>query len=204
MARIVDARGRLCPQPLIMTRAAIKESAPGERIEVYTDNEMACINIVNYLSELDIAPVVTEGNGCRVLSFDNTGVNPGKVPETCSSGQQEDKGVCRVMVLKSDVMGDGDRELGALLLRSYLNTLAAMEARTAEYIVAYNSGVKCALGGNDSAEALSQLAAKGVKVVLCGTCVDYYGVKDKIAVGEIGNMLRIAEILASATTVIYP
>lgn len=203
MSEIVDTRGKLCPQPLIMTRAAIKNSAAGERIEVYTDNEMACINIVNYLSELDIAPVVTDSEGYRILSFDNTGIKPGDVDLSCPAGTTVLKDECRVVVLKSNVMGDGDAELGTLLLRSYLNTLTAMETQP-QYIVAYNSGVKCALTGGDTAAALSTLVEKGVKVILCGTCVDYYGVKDKIAVGEIGNMLRIAEILADASTVIYP
>lgn len=203
MSKIVDARGKLCPQPLIMTRAAIKESARGERIEVYTDNEMACINIMNYLSELDIAPVVKDGEGYRILSFDNNGASPGDVAVSCPSERKVSGDECRVVVLKSDVMGSGDTELGALLLRSYLNTLTAMETQP-RYILAYNSGIKCAMKGSDTAVALSTLVEKGVKVVLCGTCVDYYGVKDEIAVGEIGNMLRIAEILSEASAVVYP
>ena len=203
MSKIIDARGKLCPQPLIMTRAAIKESAAGERIEVYTDNEMACINIVNYLSELDIAPVVTECKSYRIMSFDNNGVTPGNETMSCPAEAKVPVDECRVVVLKSNVMGAGDNELGALLLRSYLNTLTAMETQPL-YIVAYNSGVKCAIKGSDTAAALSALVEKGVKVILCGTCVDYYGVKDEIAVGETGNMLRIAEIMADASTVIYP
>ena len=202
MSKIVDARGKLCPQPLIMTRAGIRDAAVGEMIEVYTDNDMACVNIVNYLSELGIAPDVAECGGYRIMSFENTGVAPAGGDISCPTEANVKNG-CSVVVLKSDVMGEGDPDLGALLLRSYLNTLVAMDVLP-RYIVAYNGGVRCALRGSDSALALSQLGDKGVKVILCGTCVDFYGIKDDIAAGEIGNMLRIAEILAGASTVIYP
>ncbi len=207
MARIIDTRGKLCPQPIIMTRAAIKDCAEGENFEIIVDNNMACSNLLNYLAELSIYPTVqTEGNE-QTLSFiyetkcpvtteqkSHTDSIPTQNPITCLN---------TVLVIKSNQMGIGEEELGKLLIRSYLNTLNQDDSLLPSTIVAYNSGVYCAVEGTDTANTLKELEQKGVKIILCGTCLDYYELKDNIGAGQISNMFQIAETIAKADKVLY-
>ena len=99
-------------------------------------------------------------------------------------------------------MGDGDDELGALLIRGYFNALKAMDDLPA-HIILFNGGVWLTLKDSDTAEALGELEDRGVSIIVCGTCVDYYQIKDKIGVGRISNMYQIAGIMAGADRLVY-
>jgi selenium metabolism protein YedF len=98
-------------------------------------------------------------------------------------------------------MGRGDDELGRVLLRSYLHTLTEITPRP-DVLIFFNSGVMLAVEGSPALDDLRALAAQGVKLLLCGTCVGHFGLKDKVAVGEISNMYAISETLLRAHKVI--
>lgn len=108
-----------------------------------------------------------------------------------------------VVVFKSDSMGSGDKQLGDLLIKAYINTLAENSNKPAA-LVFYNAGVLLAAKDSDTAPALQVLEEQGVELLLCGTCVEFFDLKQQLAAGTISNMHAISEILSSANHVIYP
>lgn len=108
-----------------------------------------------------------------------------------------------VVVIASDTMGRGDDELGHLLVRSYLHTLTEVSPRP-DTLIFYSSGVRLAVEGSPALDDLRALADRGVRVLLCGTCLNHFGLKEKVAVGEISNMYAISETMLTAGKVVSP
>ncbi len=106
-----------------------------------------------------------------------------------------------VVAISSNAMGRGDDELGQVLLRTYLHTLGEVTPRP-DTIIFFNSGVTLAVEGSQALDDLRALADQGVQVLLCGTCVGYFDLKEKVAVGEISNMYAISEAMLRAGKVI--
>lgn len=100
-------------------------------------------------------------------------------------------------------MGNGDDELGRILLRAFINSLREA-TRMPSSVVLYNAGVKLALEQTDTALTLRELEDRGVSILICGTCVDFYGVKERLSVGMISNMYKITLVLSEAGHIIYP
>lgn len=99
-----------------------------------------------------------------------------------------------VILLGNAGLGSGDRQLGGMILANFLRLLSE-GAALPEYIVLWNEGVSIAAEGSNWIEHLKKLQELGVKIVLCRTCVEFLGLDDKIAVGEIGNMVQIQELI---------
>lgn len=200
--QIIDTKGKLCPAPLILTKRAIKNAVVGEKFVVESDNETAKNNLLKYLSELGFEPVCEVKNGFFEITFEVVkssaveSVSSSNIGDYCSSNGYS-------VVIKSRRMGEGDEKLGTILMRAFVNSLIDSDLKPAN-IVIYNEGVFVALKGEDTAEALVKLSENGVAITVCGTCVDFYGVKDKLAVGEISNMYKITEILSQSSSVVYP
>lgn len=106
----------------------------------------------------------------------------------------------RFLVL-SDRIGRGDDQLGRLLMRNFLYSLARVEPRPVA-VMLMNEGVRLATTGSDSLDDLRLLADAGVKVSACGTCLDFLGVKDELAVGVVGTMPDSVAALAAADDVV--
>ncbi len=92
----------------------------------------------------------------------------------------------RVLIL-SDRIGGGDEELGGLLMRNFLYSLARGEEKPVA-VMLMNDGVRLACEGSEAVDDLRLLVEQGVAVKACGTCLDYLGLKDALAVGEVGTM----------------
>jgi len=107
----------------------------------------------------------------------------------------------KVIAISSDVMGRGDEELGEVLMRSYLHTLTEVEPRP-DVLVFFNSGVRLAVVGSSAVDDLQAIATRGTRLLLCGTCLNAFELRDQVAVGEISNMYAISEAMLKATTVI--
>jgi selenium metabolism protein YedF len=106
-------------------------------------------------------------------------------------------------VLSSNEMGEGNSELGCVLMKSFIYALNSLE-KLPSAILCYNSGVMLTTEGSDSIEDLKSLEARGVEILSCGTCLDFYGLKEKLAVGGVTNMYAIAEKLSDTSKVIKP
>ncbi len=98
-------------------------------------------------------------------------------------------------------MGVGNEELGKMLTRAFLNNLMN-QSRLPSHIVLYNSGVLLAADGTDSANALKELEKMGVQILMCGTCIDFYQLKDQVNLGQVSNMINITAHLIDAEKII--
>lgn len=199
--KTIDTRGLLCPAPLIHTKKAIKEAQGGEILEVLLDNETACQNVSSYLKELGINTDVVLNENIQHIRF----TVPDQVDETVNA-----ESFCKtpannnyVVVLKSELMGEGDPQLGTLLMRAFINSLKETDQLPSS-IILYNSGVKLAIDGSDTAASLAEMENKGVTIICCGTCVDFYELKPVIKIGTISNMFRITQLTSEAGHVVYP
>ena len=101
----------------------------------------------------------------------------------------------------SDTLGSGDDELGRVLMRNFVYSLARAEARPVR-VMLMNGGVKLACEGSDSLDDLKLLAENGVIVKVCGTCLDFLHLKGKVAVGEVGDMVGSVGVLSGDADVV--
>ena len=194
MGEVVDARGLACPAPVVKTRDALKGGATD--IEVLVDNQTARDNVCRFASSQGFETSVNEEAGYYRIGLSGTGAVPEDAGEemiTC-----EPAGTKTVVVLSSDIMGRGDEELGKILIKAFLNTLAESDPPPWK-IVLFNRGVLLAARGEDTVEALSNLGNLGVEILVCGTCLDFLGIKDKVAVGTVSNMYDILTTMLTAT-----
>ena len=106
-----------------------------------------------------------------------------------------------VLSISKNFMGDGSEELGKILIKGFIYTVSEYE-NLPKTIIFFNSGVKLTTEGSECIDDLKKLQAKGVKIVSCGTCLDYYGLKEKLLVGEVTNMYTIYETLYKSSKVI--
>jgi selenium metabolism protein YedF len=196
MAKLVDCRGQACPQPVIRTKKAIAESA---RVTTIVDNRAALTNVSRLAEKEGYAVDVEEKDDGIYLHLSRTG----SVAQTDTVLSAATKGVVGplVVLIPSDGMGRGDEELGGILMRSFLHALNEVEPLP-NTIILINSGVKLTAEGSVVLEDLRALQHRGVEILACGTCLDFFGLKDKIAVGHISNMYSIAETLLGAGKVV--
>jgi selenium metabolism protein YedF len=197
----LDTVGLRCPVPLIMLKEALVGMDAGEEIRVKTDSDTSLKNLVTYLKDQGVDPkVTTEGKVHKLVARkpekDLTATNP---VAYCSSNDNSDYVVC----IKGELMGEGDPELGRLLMETFVNNLKLQE-QLPTHVILYNGGVKLAMKQSPVSGSLCELEELGTRVMLCGTCIDHYGLQYEIAVGMISNMVVITETLAAAGHVIYP
>ncbi len=189
----LDCRGLPCPQPVINTKDALEELKPGEKLTVLVDNEAAVQNVSRFVeAQGHRFQVEKEDNFWRVFIIKGETVERG-VPISC--GEQAVYPVC--VVLSAKGMGSGDPTLSTLLLKAFLKTLAEAQEKP-KRLICYNEGVFLALEDSEVLEDLKKLEKLGVEILVCGTCLDYYQVKDKLAVGVVSNMYDILETLLSS------
>lgn len=108
-----------------------------------------------------------------------------------------------VAVVSADHMGEGNDELGRALIKGFLFAMT-MQEELPSTILFYNGGAHLTCQGSDSLEDLKSLQERGVEILTCGTCLDFYGLKDQLAVGSVTNMYDIVERQMKADLVIRP
>ena len=118
-------------------------------------------------------------------------------------GTAKDRGAPLVIVLSSDRLGRGNDELGEVLMRSFVHTLLTLEPRPAT-IILYNTGVRLASRESALIDDLRQLEAAGVELFVCGTCVNYFELKEQLGAGIISNMYDIAAAMTGAGKLVIP
>jgi selenium metabolism protein YedF len=205
MEHKVDARGLACPQPVIKTRKMLEEFPDGNFL-VIVDNENSRDNVMRMLanrgyestSDTKGTDFVIHVGSSTNKELHNKELEPAEVSCDTGTGTRN----C-VIYLKSNQMGVGDEKLGSILIRGFLQTLKDISPIPTT-IVCVNSGVFLTTENEDTINALKELETLGVTVLSCGTCLDFYEVKDKLAVGKISNMLEIAETLCNADNVVSP
>jgi selenium metabolism protein YedF len=196
----VDARTLKCPQPLMMAKKALEGMRAGERLRVQIDNETARDNLMRFLRDNGMTPVLSSEGGVYTIAVE-------KVLDAAPLGDTEaycapDRPLAGpVIVLNHNGMGSGSEELGRVLLQACVFTLKDISPLPS-VILCYNAGVLVAAEGAPTVPALADLVRRGVTLLLCGTCVDYYELKGKIAVGTISNMYEILQRVSTSERVI--
>ncbi|KAF1083438.1 MAG: hypothetical protein GQF41_0216 [Candidatus Rifleibacterium amylolyticum] len=197
--KTIDARGMVCPRPVMLTRQALSESVAGDTIEILIDNSTACENVSRFL----------QGNGAQVSTSTEEGIYRVKAVvaasvdtcPTCAPMYAEKRPP--VVAITHVGMGHGSEELGRILIQACINTLPSLEPMPSA-VIFYNSGVQLACEGSPVLSALTEIEKKGVSVLVCGTCLDYFALKQKRKVGVVSNMFEILSTIAAAGHVINP
>ncbi|MGB7604008.1 MAG: sulfurtransferase-like selenium metabolism protein YedF [Lutisporaceae bacterium] len=185
----IDARGLKCPQPVILTKRALEEITSGEILTI-VDNVTARENLARLALNLNCQHEVEEKEGCYYVKIK-------KVGESIKKEINDDF----IIVITTDKLGAGDAELGQLLMKTYIYTLNETKPYP-KAIIFLNSGVKLVVEGVDTLENIQKLQEKGIEIISCGTCLDFYQLKDKLKVGIVGNMYTIVEYMHTAAKVI--
>jgi len=194
---VLDCRNQQCPGPVIETRKALL-AAPGEALTVLVGDTTARDNVTRLAASQGYDVMVSDGDEAGVYTLTLT---PGAaLPEVAAGAAVQGK---TVLFVSSDQMGQGDPELGTILLRNFLITLAEASVRP-DTILFVNAGVKLVVEGAETVEALNALACDGVDIAACGLCLEFYGLKEKRVVGRVSNMLETVETLHTAGRIIRP
>ena len=184
MSKVVDARGLNCPQPVILTKRVMEQNAD-EEIVTLVDNVTAVENVSRLAKSQNYEVTVEENDGHFSIHMKRTG-------EVCESLIEDHEKV--TIMITGNLFGKGPEELGQVLMKSFMFTLTEIQAPVTT-LVFINSGVYLTIEGSPVLEHLQNLEQQGCEILSCGTCLDYYNLKEKLAVGQVTNMYTAVEKL---------
>ena len=192
--KIIDCRNLACPAPVIMVKKAL-EAAGEEAVQALVDPGAPRENVTRF--------AVSRG-----YCVDETAVEGGYSLAITAGGKHDREGAAgepargrAVILVGSDRLGDGPEELGRLLMKNFIITLLDLDAAP-ERILFVNSGVFLTTEGSEALEALEQLGNRGVEILSCGACLDFFQRKEKLRAGTVTTMFTIAESLMNAGSVV--
>ena len=200
----VNAIGDACPVPVVKTRKAMETIKGAEVVETLVDNEIAVENLKKMAGQMgyqvkdqkleegkySVQIMVTEAEKTENIQADICDCRP-----TAASD--------KVVVIRSNVMGEGDPELGKVLIKGFIYALSQQE-ELPKIILFYNGGAYLTCEGSASLDDLKELEHRGVKILTCGTCLNFYGLSEKLKVGEVTNMYEIAATMSKASLIVSP
>ncbi len=188
----IDARGKACPEPVILAKKALET----HDVVVITVSDEAAMQNVRRLAEGLGCSVTVERRGAEATLSISRQAGAGRGAVECCTGELKPSGPM-VVVVASDVMGRGDDELGRVLMRSFLHTLTEASEKP-DVIIFFNTGVRLAVNGSDVLADLAALSGAGTKILVCGTCLGFFELKDQLGAGVISNMYDISEAMFGA------
>ena len=200
----VNAIGDACPVPVVKTRKAMETIKGAEVVETLVDNEIAVENLKKMAGQMgyqvkdqkleegkySVQIMVTEAEKTEKIQADICDCRP-----TAASD--------KVVVIRSNVMGEGDPELGKVLIKGFIYALSQQE-ELPKTILFYKGGAYLTCEGSASLDDLKELEHRGVKILTCGTCLNFYGLSEKLKVGEVTNMYEIAATMSKASLIVSP
>ena len=202
----VNAIGDACPIPVVKTLNAIKALNGPDVIETLVDNETAVQNLIRMadkkgcavqsekLGEKEFKVTITVGEAALAQPVDTENV-------TCELPRSGKKNT--VVVISSKAMGHGGDELGTALMKGFIYALSQQDTLPTT-ILFYNGGATIPVEGSVSLEDLKNMEAQGVEILTCGTCLNFYGLTEKLAVGQVTNMYTIVEKMTGADLIVKP
>lgn len=203
---VIDTRGLSCPQPVLETKRAI-EASGGDQFRVLVDNVTSRENVSRFARNQGFSvDVKDDGANTYELSLKRSESAPSPAaqedPLPCPV-PQTDAGVKNVLFIGNSAMGRGDDELGQKLMRGFLRTWIDSEPKPWRMIF-INSGVKLTTLDDEAVEAISMLEEQGVEVLSCGTCLQFFGLEEKLRTGRVTTMYEVIESMNAATKVLSP
>lgn len=191
---LLDCRGQQCPLPVVQVRRQIL-AAPGTPLQVLVNDSIARDNVKRLAASLDFQVKVEQtGETFRME------LTPGEKSAAVTGGVASGP---TVVFITSDQMGSGDPELGHLLLKNFLFTLAENDTAP-DQLLFVNAGARLPTEGSDVLEALQKLADLGTDIATCGLCLEFFGLKESLRVGRTTNMLEIVTALQTAGRTVRP
>ncbi|MGN1141165.1 MAG: sulfurtransferase-like selenium metabolism protein YedF [Oliverpabstia sp.] len=208
MEKTVDARGMACPLPVVNAKKAAEEMHVGDVLSVLVDNEIAVQNLQKFANHKGYqvsGEKLAENEYAVKMQITSGKMQPAQEEDekeeiSCAPDTKK-KGM--VVVLSANVMGTGEEKLGKALMKAFVFALTRQDVLP-ETILCYNTGAYLTCEGADTLEDLKSLEAEGVNIMTCGTCLDFYGIKEKLAVGSVTNMYEIVETMENAGKLIRP
>ena len=204
MEKIIDCKGMACPLPVVNAKKASEELSAGDVLTVLVDNEIAVQNLTRFAEHKGFG-VTAERKGeaeyAVVMNISGAAAKEEKDAEIACVMDSRRKGM--LVVLSGNVMGTGDAKLGTSLMKAFVFALTKQD-QLPDTILCYNTGAYLTCEGADTLEDLKLLESEGVTVLTCGTCLDFYSLKEKLAVGGVTNMYDIVERMENAAQIIKP
>jgi selenium metabolism protein YedF len=205
---IVDALGEQCPIPVVKATKALGEMAEPGMLEVHVDNEIAVQNVMRLAMGKGFAAKSEKlADKHFVIVMEVSALPEAKAAEPQNA---ESEVTCvpdirnnTVVAIDTAAMGRGDDELGKTLMKGFIYALSQLE-ELPKTIIFYNGGAHIPIEGSVSVEDLKSMEAQGAEILTCGTCLNFYGLTERLAVGQVANMYTIAEKLNAADKVIKP
>ena len=199
----VNAMGEQCPIPVVKTKKVLDSVQGDAEITVFVDNETAVQNLTR-MGRTAGAEVLAEKKSDRefhvILRVKDRQPATGTQEEvTCIPDAKGDF----VITVDTATMGRGNDELGKALMKGFLFAVTQLD-ELPKTMLFYNGGATLTTEGSDSLDDLKSLEAQGVTIKTCGTCLNYYGLTEKLKVGEVTNMYDIVETMAKASKVVKP
>lgn len=199
--KILDCQDLACPQPVIKTKDAIEKMGGIGQLTVIVDNEAACSNVSRFAGSRGYSVIVTEkGGDIYYLAISQSDEVSGSDADIAC---EVVKSRSMVVYITSEVMGQGDDELGHILMAAYFETLVHF-AKNISHIIFINSGVKLAVAGSPVLDELQGLVKMGTETLACGACLKHFGLTKQLEAGSVSNMFTILEILARSGKVLTP
>ena len=204
MEKILDCKGMACPLPVVNAKKASEQLRAGDVLVVMVDNEIAVQNLSRFAEHKGFS-VMAEKKAEKVyavtMNISGTAADTAKKEEIACVMDSRRKGM--LVVLSGNVMGTGDARLGTSLMKAFIFALTKQD-QLPDTILCYNTGAYLTCQGADTLEDLKLLESEGVTILTCGTCLDFYGLKEKLAVGSVTNMYDIVERMENAAQIIKP
>ena len=210
---VIDALGKPCPIPVIETKKVLIEQ-PGAAVSVMVDNFAAVENLKKLaLGYSRVFSFIERSKEKYEVTIDNAAAagNTVKTNRKTSSlnhlqheiAANKPKGGSGglAVVIGRDTMGAGAEELGKILIKGFIYSLSELETPP-DYLIFFNSGAYLTSRDANTIDDLKKLEAKGTKIQTCGTCINFYELGEKLAVGEVVNMYDITLVLTSVSKVV--
>lgn len=196
----IDARGLACPQPVIKTKKALEQEGVTQ-VDIVVDNPAARDNVSRFARNagFDVESVTPEGDDFRIVIVEQDAVDEDSQPQILPPKAAEAGG--KVVFIASDVIGGGSDELGAKLMKAFCYALTEISVPP-KGLIFMNAGVKLCVDGSAALGNLQTLAERGVEMLVCGTCLDFFGLSSSLKVGKVSNMYDIAEQLLGEGSVV--
>ncbi|MBN2808972.1 MAG: sulfurtransferase-like selenium metabolism protein YedF [Deltaproteobacteria bacterium] len=202
----LDLRKKACPLPVVETRKAflsLDENAAEVIITVQLDNQAACANVTRF-AESQHFTVSQETHPDQTFTLTITRgfiCETGPVAPSHNDQPKRDRQQNYLLYIDNCCMGSGDEKLGRILMKAFLKTLPELDTLP-ETIIFVNSGVFLTTSDSSEISTLKALAGTGCNLLVCGTCLDFYNLKEQLAVGQISNMFEIATLLTVTSRVV--
>ena len=204
MEKIIDCRGLACPLPVVNAKKAADELTAGDMLTILVDNEIAVQNLTRFAKHKGFgvsAEKKSDKEYAVIMNISGTTDEETKDEDVACVMDSRRKGM--LVVLSGNVMGTGDDKLGTSLMKAFVFALTKQD-QLPDTILCYNTGASLTCEGADTLEDLKLLESEGVTILTCGTCLDFYGLKEKLAVGGVTNMYDIVERMENAAQIIKP